>query len=165
MAFNLFPVKWPLRRKWTWKVVEVSSTLAELEESRRQTNITSNVYATRTTHSSVAAATFNDFRLVAERVPKIQFSGLKMGTRQVEQGFSSFFANFYKVLQHLRCTPLWKIVKYSKKWTKSLFNLPSTNFSTVPEIWVSCIRSATTSDAAGKLDFTPSLLLHTYVCT
>ena len=73
---------------------EVSSTLAELEESRRQTNITSNVYATRTTHSSVAAPTFNDFRLVAERVPEIRFSGRKMGLRQVEKCFSSFFAKF-----------------------------------------------------------------------
>ena len=49
---------------------EVSSKSAEEEEeSSRQTNITSNVYATRTTHSSVAAPTFNDSRLVAERVP------------------------------------------------------------------------------------------------
>ena len=55
---------------------EVSSTSAEEEEeSSKQTNITSNVYATRTTHSSVAAPTFNDFGLVvAERVhPKSDF--------------------------------------------------------------------------------------------
>ena len=32
---------------------------------------------------------------------------------------------FLKFPQHLRCTPLWKIIKYGKKkWKKALFNKP-----------------------------------------
>ena len=53
---------------------------------------------------------------------------------------------FFKVSQHLRYTPLWKIIKYGKilaKRRKALFNLPSTHFSTalqVPETRASGTR-------------------------
>ena len=120
---------------------EVSSTLAELEESRRQTNITSNVYATRTTHSSVAAATFNDFRLVAERVPEIRFSGRylcgisqKWVEGKVEHYVYLFFAKFLSYLRvfSMFCSAFGVLYfenhqilcqKFSKKCCNALFNL------------------------------------------
>ena len=57
--------------------------------------------------------------------------------RQVEQGFSSFFANFFlhiwwffKVSQYLRCTPLWKIMKYAKNLAQNEEKPSSTGLNT-----------------------------------
>ena len=53
---------------------------------------------------------------------------------KVEQGFLVFFCQiwwFFKVPQCHWCTPVWKIIKYGKKWRKALLNLPCTHFSMV----------------------------------
>ena len=49
-----------------------------------------------------------------------------MGSMQIEQDFSSFFAifdefsNFWVLPKHLWCIPLWKIIKYGQKMKTSL---------------------------------------------
>ena len=84
-------------------------------------------------------------------VPEIRFSSawktgisLKMGLRQVEQGFTSFFAIFFcifddfsKLCSTFQHTPHLKIIKYAKNIAKNeenpgkpMFNLLQTRFST-----------------------------------
>ena len=67
----------------------------------------------------------------------------------VEHSLSSFLPNFakyltiFKVSQHLQCAPLWKIIKYGKKWRKPcstcLQPISSRHCRTVPKTQVSGI--------------------------
>ena len=74
--------------------------------------------------------------LVAEQVPEIWFSDtLNQSKNGLKENWTRFFFIFlghiwwfFKVPQQcLWCTPVWKIIKYGKKWR----NLPSTHFSMV----------------------------------
>ena len=61
--------------------------------------------------------------VLAKRVPKIRFSGTR---NQPKNGFKAIwtrlffiFCHIFKVIQHLLCAPLWKIIKYGKNLAKN----------------------------------------------